>query len=272
MKKRLRIGLTAILILLIGVVGLGAWYVREMRRVNRERQYAELRANSRDQIKVTIPEGWRREQIAALLQKDAVTMAADFLDATKNDEGHLFPDTYFFYAATPANTVRDKMLAVYKQRVANTDTNTLIIASIVEREAGNASDRPKIAGVYWNRYRLGMALDADPTVQYAKDTNNLNQALKGVTKPTDYATTLRNFKFWSMITLADYNNVQSSYNTYLQAGMPPGPICNPGVASIEAAQNPTQHSYLYFFTTSDGAAVYSKTLDEHTKNKAKYLY
>ena len=89
-----------------------------------------------------------------------------------------------------------------------------------------------------------MKLEADPTVQYAKGS-------------------------WAVITRADYKDVQSPYNTYLHAGLPPGPICNPGLKSIEAAMNPAQTDYLYFFNTADGHAVYSKTIEEHETNLKK---
>lgn len=120
----------------------------------------------------------------------------------------------------------------------NLSRQDVIIASIVEREAKFDEDRPKIARVYLNRLELGMKLEADPTVQYAKGS-------------------------WDAIKLSDYQNVNSSYNTYLHAGLPPGPICNPGLESLQAVLSPDSNDYLYFFHKTDGHAVYSKTLEEH---------
>jgi UPF0755 protein len=124
------------------------------------------------------------------------------------------------------------------------------LASIVEREAGVEQDRPTIAGVYFNRLQDGMALDADPTIQY------------GLGDTRDPKT------WWPQITQDDYQGVQSPYNTYINPGLPPSPIANPALASIEAAIYPEKHSY-YFFRTScnnDGTHVFAKTLDEQIAN------
>lgn len=265
--SRLHKGLRGVLIVVVAAAVLGAWYAIQILRLNRAARYAALRAGHQQEIRVTIPEGWRREQIAALLEKDAVTIADDFLAQTKNDEGRLFPDTYDFFPATPANEVRRTLLNTFRQKAPEVDDATLIIASIVEREAKKDEERAPIAGVYWNRVRLGMALQADPTVQYGKDTLTFNDAMRSAASRLSRVTALRDFKFWGPITRADYNAVDSSYNTYRRSGLPPGPIANPGVKSIIAAQNPTKHNHLYFLHRDDGTAVYAQTLDEHLKNQ-----
>ena len=151
------------------------------------------------------------------------------------------------------------------------NSETLIIASIVEREAVKDEERADIAGVYWNRYNAGLGLTADPTVQYGKDTNNFNE--KYVLAKTDEkrAEVIAEFDFWGPITRSDYQNVSSVYNTYRNAGLPPNPIANPGAASMEAALNYSDHGFFYFFHTEDGETIFSSSLDEHNLNKAKFL-
>lgn len=265
--NRLYKGMKGVLVVAVAAATLGVWYVTELHRLNQAARYAELRAGDQKEIRVTIPEGWRREQIAALLEKDAVTVADDFLAQTKNDEGRLFPDTYNFFPATPAAEVRRTLLNTFSQKAPEVDDSTLIIASIVEREAKKDEERALIAGVYWNRIHLDMALQADPTVQYGKDTLAFDRAVKSSPTRLARVAILRDFKFWSPISRADYNGVDSSYNTYRRNGLPPGPISNPGLKSIVAAQNPATHDYLYFLHREDGTAVYARTLDEHLKNQ-----
>jgi UPF0755 protein len=173
-------------------------------------------------------------------------------------EGYLFPDTY----SLPRDkvTARDVILTALRnfdkkvtpqmradlQAQGRTLYDAIRLASIVEREAGVEQERPTIAGVYLNRLNDGMALDADPTIQYAL----------GNTRDPE--------TWWPQITQDDYQGVQSPYNTYLNVGLPPGPIANPALASIQAAIYPEKHPY-YFFRTScnnDGTHVFAKTLEE----------
>jgi UPF0755 protein len=121
------------------------------------------------------------------------------------------------------------------------------LASIVQREAVHIDEAPQIAGVYWNRLQLGMKLDADPTVQYS------------LGHPGDW---------WVRITQADYGNTISSYNTYLNLGLPPGPIANPSIEAIRAAANPQPSEYLYFQADCSGSGYhrYALTLAEHVAN------
>lgn len=199
------------------------------------------------QFKITFPEGYDIAQMADRLASTGLISKNKFIEAAKGEEGYLFPDTYNFSTnATPADIVKI-MKNDFKKRTANITVtpDVVILASIVEREAGKNDDRALIAGVYAKRLKEGMRLEADPTVQYAKGS-------------------------WDPITQSDYQNVISLYNTYLHAGLPPGPICNPGLKSLEAAANPTITDYEYFFQTKDGRTIYSKTYAEHTQNIAKY--
>lgn len=213
----------------------------------RERDLAS-RLIRRPDTTITVVEGKRREEIASLLDTAGVTSYQDFMEASNDYEGYLFPDTYRFYPDTPASTVVQTMVHNFNKRLSATgiqlQKEQLILASIVEREASNDSERPLIAGVYMNRITKGMKLEADPTVQYGKDTEG-NPRL-----------------YWGTITRADYQDVMSPYNTYRVTGLPPGPIANPGLKSITAAVNPAQHDYLYFVHRK-GKLILSRTLEEH---------
>lgn len=228
-------------------------------------------------VQVRFTEGWRMEQDAAQLQKQGVGTATDFLSVTKNQsanfsdsfladrpagaslEGYLFPDTYDFLQKAPATDIVTKMLNRFGQVVTpamraqakaqgHTLYQVLIVASIVEREAAVASERPLIAGVYWNRLKQGQCMCADPTVQYA------------LGQPSNWWPTLNA----EARTLAP----DSPFNTYNHLGFPPGPICSPGLASIQAALNPSG-DYLYFVAKGDGTHVFSHTLQEQNQNQQR---
>lgn len=216
------------------------------------RRQAALAAKKID-VSITFQEGLRREEYAAKLASAEICTYEDFLSASAGFEGTLYPETYRFFPGTPAKDVVTKLTAQFaKEMAGNIPTREqLILASIIEREATNASEAPAIAGVYANRLRIGMKLDADPTVQYGKDT----LAWEG--------TKLSTFDFWKPILRADYQGVESPYNTYRTASLPPGPISNPSLSSIRAAQSPQEHSYFYFLH-KDGKLLMSRTLAEHT--------
>jgi UPF0755 protein len=254
-------------------------------------QYAEATS-----VTITIPEGWRREQIADYLVAAGIftstaTVAEDYRRQTATSdltgldpsrypflqgrpagvslEGYLFPDTYKLPTggATAVDVLQrqlddfaTKVLPVYDKAVADHTTDmalyqVLILASIVEREAVVPAERPLIAGVYLNRLAKGMKLEADPTVQYAMGY----QKAAGT--------------WWKTpVSLEEYGAVNSPYNTYLYPGLPPGPIANPGLSSIEAVLIPAKHDYLYFVARPDhsGEHVFAKTFEEQEKNVEQY--
>lgn len=197
--------------------------------------------------RLTIIEGWRVTQIAEYLTEQKLTNTEDFVEKATSLEGYLFPDTYEVRIDITTEALiklmRDNFAA--KTKDLKITPETVILASIVEREAQSQSDRAPIAGVYSNRIKQGMKLDADPTIQYAKGS-------------------------WKAITRDDYRNVISPYNTYLNDGLPPGPICSPGLASLQAAAAPENHDYLFFFH-AQGETHFSRTLAEHTAKVAKYF-
>lgn len=189
---------------------------------------------------MTIPEGWRVTQIDEYLTQKKIIQQGALLQIASANEGFLFPDTYRFMPNTNPEEIRQEMLDNFNKKTdgLKITRENIILASIVEREAKFDDDRAKIASVYLNRLAQNMKLQADPTVQYAKGS-------------------------WDPITVSDYRSVNSPYNTYLNLGLPLGPICNPGLKSIEAVLHPDKNSYLFFFHKSDGHAVFSNTLEEH---------
>jgi UPF0755 protein len=230
---------------------------------------------------VTIREGVRAEEIAEIMEDKKVVSAEDFLEAiniwyefsflyTKpywaNLEGYLFPDTYFFNRNMTAEEVVEQILENFDQRldselrdeaaVAGLSVHTVLtLASIVEREAQVPEERPIIAGVFLKRLRRGMPLEADPTVQYALGNDPASVAKYGYWKEE--------------LTQADLE-VDSPYNTYRITGLPPGPICNPGLDSIRAVIRPEETDYLYFVARADGSHVFAETLEEHLRNIEQY--
>jgi UPF0755 protein len=203
---------------------------------------AKTLSSKSNEISVTIPEGYRVTQIDALLAAKNLIKSGELIKISASDEGYLFPDTYRFSKDITATEIRQIMMDNFNKKTSDlaegkVTQNVLIIASIVEREAKFDADRARIAGVYWSRLDINMKLQADPTIQYGKGS-------------------------WAPITVSDYSNFQSLYNTYLHSGLPPGPICNPGLKSIEAALAPVKDGSLYFFTDKSNHAVFSKTLRE----------
>jgi len=211
---------------------------------------------------VTIPEGYTLSQTETLLSAK-LSVPADSIRAAVRDtallrrldvptptlEGYLFPDTYFFSPGTTARTAVQTMVRRFEQRWrtewgARLDTLALsrhdlvTLASIVEREAKLPQERPVIASVYWNRLRKGMRLEADPTVQYALP---------------QYQRRLLN----------KHLNVKSPYNTYRNAGLPPGPIAAPGIASLQATLYPANVPYLFFVAYPDGHHEFRVKLADH---------
>ena len=237
--------LTVLIVVVIAASVAGVLGFRYVATKLHEKDLAS-RLLARPDISITVIEGKRREEIAMLLDAAGVTSKTAFLQASQTHEGYLFPDTYRFFKDTPAKDVVQTMLTDFNNRTKDYSISKeqLILASIVEREASNDLERATIAGVYANRLAISMKLEADPTVQYAKDSESNTST------------------YWGPITRADYLSVLSPYNTSRIPGLPPGPIANPGIKSIRAAINPAKHDYLYFFHRN-GKIVLSKTLQEH---------
>jgi len=212
-------------------------------------------------IWITIPEGLRATEVAEIL-KDKVSGFNDtWTTQLVANEGYLFPDTY----SVPRDANIDLILSLMKNNfqkkfdsVKNsktttlTDVQTIVIASIIEREAVFAEDRPIVASVFINRLNLGMALGSDPTVQYAV-------GYQADTK-----------SWWKKDLTVDDLVVDSPYNTRKNAGLPPTPISNPGLSSIEAALAPAKTDYIYFYSDKQGHLHFAKTIAGHNANIQKY--
>lgn len=208
---------------------------------------------------VTIPEGLRREEIAAkfvmALNKEP-SFTDEFLITSDGKEGHLFPDTYLFPRDASASTIVKKMTDTFDTKIKGIKNNSgltfeqvIVLASILERETKTDAERPVVAGILINRLNAGMPLQVDATVQYAVGTSK---------------------NWWPVLTLNDLS-IESSYNTYKNQGLPPTPIANPGISSIKGALNPTSNDYWYYIHDNSGKIHYAKTLAEHNANVSKYL-
>jgi UPF0755 protein len=237
----------------------------------------QLQLASQPPITLTVPEGWRLEQIAAGLPEAGAPFSPEqFLEASRyaaysptllaelpdpaNLEGFLFPDTYFLTSESQPFEIVAMMLGAFEERVdANlrdafaqqglTLYQAVTLASIVEHEAVLPEERPLIASVFLNRLAQGMKLDADPTVQYA-----LGRQADGT--------------WWkSGLTMEDLQ-IDSPYNTYRYAGLPPSPIASPGLDSLRAVAFPESSEYLYFRAGCDGSGrhTFAVTFEEHVQN------
>lgn len=207
---------------------------------------------------ITILEGWTRRDIAEYLEQEGVVKANDFLDATKDLEGYLFPDTYRIFKDATVQEIVVKMRANFDRKVGSemradikkqkkTLDAIVIMASILEREVRTPEEQNFASDVFWRRLAIGMPLQADSTINF----------VVGGKRPR-----------------ATYDDlkIDSPYNTYKYRGLPPGPIGNPGLSAITAAIYPKKNDYWFFLTTEDdGHAIFGKTLDEHNRNRARYL-
>lgn len=206
-------------------------------------------------IKLTIPEGFTVKKISSLFD-ERFSLFDNATFETAAPEGYLFPDTYFMpVTATASSTIkimRDnfirKIFAVMPEveKSGQTLEEIVTMASIIEAEANNQKDREIVSGILWKRIKNGMPLQVDATFVYV------------------------NGKTTAELTTEDLK-IDSPFNTYVKLGLPPHPISNPGIESIQAALNPTTTPYFYFLTGKDGNMYYSRTFDEHVANKQKHL-
>ena len=217
---------------------------------------------------VTFREGLTIRQMAEIYESKKFGPASEFIAAARNAtlihdldpaagdlEGYLFPDTYALPRHITAEQLVGRMVGMFnkaltpetRERAAQRGLNVrqlVTLASLVEKETAKPDERPIVAAVYSNRHKIGMGMQADPTVIYALERAG----------QYDGNLTRENLRF------------DSPYNTYRYAGLPPGPIAAPGKASLEAAANPADVPYLYFVSRNDGSHVFATTLDEHNRN------
>lgn len=204
-------------------------------------------------IRLIVPEGFASWQIAERIEAQRLGSAELFrvAVASRSLGGFLFPATYELDLGLSEDQIASRLVADFERRwtpdmekraaeMKWSRNQVVTLASIVEREVRVAEEAPQVAAVYRNRLRIGMPLQADPTVQFAM----------GEWKPR--------------LTYADYRNTRSPYNTYLNRGLPPGPICSPGTNSIRAALWPAETKALYFVAAGDGRHLFSESYRDHT--------
>lgn len=228
------------------------------------REIVQKLTTGTDDVWVTIPEGKRKEEIAAYFSEFSEFDLKEFLTLSAEDEGYLFPDTYLFPVQATAKTVHDQLRKNFDKVVQanglekkfqknNTNLNDVVIlASLLEREAKSQEDMKIVAGILNNRLDNGMALQVDATMQYAKGYDTKTK------------------QWWTPSLSAD-KEIDSPFNTYKVTGLPPAPISNPGLKALQAAADPTPSNNLFYISDGQGKMHYSETYDQHLQNIQKYL-
>ena len=210
------------------------------------------------EVWITLIEGWRVEEMAEKLSSELGVSGSEFI---KNaDEGYMFPDSYLFAPDTNAEVVAKRLRDTFDNRYSDelkakikaqglTEDEGIILASIVEREARSDKVRTEVASILLRRIKIDMGLNADATLQYILGYQEVEKS------------------WWKRHLTAEDKKVDSPYNTYLYRGLPPKPICNPGLSSLEAVANADPNTpYLYYYHDSKGNSHYAKTLEEHSEN------
>ncbi len=211
---------------------------------------------------VTLIEGWRAEEMAEELNSKFKIQNSKFLKLAK--EGYMFPDTYLFPNEVTEEQIVKKLGETFDQKYSAdlkskikaqglTESEGVILASIVEREARSDKARTMVASILLKRFKIGMGLNADATLQYALGYQPQEKS------------------WWKKHITSEDKKIDSPYNTYLYRGLPPAPIANPSLSSLKAVANvDTETQYLYYYHDSKGNSHYAKTLEEHNENVAIY--
>ena len=218
-----------------------------------------------DDTWVTLVEGWRNEEIAEEL---AQTFGPEFdtkkfLELAKEKQGYLFPNTYLFPKLSTPELIISTLSKTFEKQLGAEDMQKLeaqkrtleqavTMASLVEREARQPETMRMVAGILWKRLDAGWPLQVDATLQYAKGYDKKN-------------------KSWWSVPFGMDKSIKSVYNTYANPGLPPAPICNPGLNALKAVANPKESPYWYYITDDNGVMHYAETLSEHNANVKKYL-
>lgn len=218
-----------------------------------------------EDIWITLLEGWRVEEIAEYLENQDLDNfnKEEFITLAKPSEGMLYPDTYLIPREMSSEQILNLLLNTFEIKVTNglSDeieaskrdfSQVMIMASLVEREANNYEQMRRVAGILWNRIYLGMALQVDATLQYVNGYDQMQN------------------KWWAIPSSED-KKLKSLYNTYLNPGLPPKAISNPGMNAIKAALIPLESNDLFYIHANDGMMYYASTLEGHNANVNKYL-
>jgi len=223
---------------------------------------AEKLTHGYEDVWVTTLEGWRSEEIASALSKNLDIPESEFLKVAR--EGYMFPDTYRIPRDATAGAIVNMFRTIFDEKVTPAMRSSasryglsmdglVTLASIVEREGNTEEDRPVIAGILLKRLEADWPLQVDATLQYALGYQPHEKS------------------WWKTALSADDRLVKSPYNTYTNPGLPPGPICNPGLSSIRAVVSPKSSDYWYYIHDPAGGVHYARSIEEHNANIAKYL-
>lgn len=244
-----------------------------------------LSAGGVRELSITIPEGWDIYDIKAFIEAGGISSRVEFEKAVgagsayrlserfeflrdtpphASLEGYLFPDTYRIFIGTLAEEIVEKMLVNFDRKITaelraeiirrnKNIFEVITIASLIEKEVVTDEDRTVVSGILWKRLAIGIPLQVDATIIYIKNQKS-GIKIQGNGK----------------ISIED-TKIDSPFNTYKYAGLPAGPIANPGLSAIRAAIFPKESPYFYYLSASDGRTIFSKTLDEHNAAKVKYL-
>jgi len=209
------------------------------------------------EVTITIPEGFNLRKIDARLAKHGLIETGELLADSRKLEGYLFPDTYRFDKDATLDEIIGKMMSNFDrkvtrdlkdeiQRQGKTLDQIIIMASLIEKEVAVEQDRKIVSGIFWNRLAINYPLQSCATIAYILDIDKWIYSIEDT-------------------------KIASPYNTYQNAGLPPGPIANPGLLAIKAAIYPQDTDYFFFLSKPDGETVFSKTIEEHNENKERYL-
>jgi len=235
----------------------GDYLFKEPRDIVSVARALSIGAFGLEPIKIRIPEGATTKQMSLIYSEHLPRFNSDnFLAQAQPQEGYLFPDTYFFLPNATEATVIQSMRQNFDAKITpllpeiasstHSESDIVIMASIIEREAYNTTDRKLISGVLWNRINRGMPLQVDSTFAYTLGKGTFDLTMKDLTTP-------------------------SPYNTYINKGLPPTAIGSPSLDSLEAALEPTPNDYIYFLADKHGITHYCKTYACQLANKAKYF-
>lgn len=224
----------------------------------------EILSDGADDIWITFPEGLRREEIAESIEKYDLPVyeKSEFLLQTVGMEGKLFPDTYLVPKQITTQAIINLMSNTFEKKIATLSDQILrseysqdeliVMASLLEREARGLDQMRQVSGVLFKRLKMGMPLQVNATLQYAKGFN------------------VQTNNWWSVPLAAD-KQLDSKYNTYQMPGLPPSPICNPGFDALTAAVDPLPSDYVYYLHDGSGQIHFAKTIEEHNHNISTYL-
>jgi len=210
-------------------------------------------------IKVSIPEGATLAEMSEIFDARFDTFDSKrFAELTRGKEGYVFPDTYFFLPNITTDDIARTLEQTFNERIATIEgyitdfgkplTDIIVMASILEREARTTESRRIISGILWKRLSIDMPLQVDAVFVYTDGKGSFD------------------------LTLDDLRNTENKYNTYVNKGLPPGPIANPGLDAILAAVLPVESDYLYYLSDRRGKMYYAATFEQHKANKVKYLW